>query len=108
MGTTNIFHQISRLSEKGVQVLLYLIPSHIGILSCKKVDQVAKLALSHEHPYYRVPLSLKQMKKCVISCLQDCEGPPKIIGHQKNKKINMAPFCIMSKLQGLLLWTTPI
>lgn len=63
MVTRNILHEISKLSEQGIQVSLYWIPSHIGISLCDRADRLARLALSHEDPYYVVPLSLNQMKK---------------------------------------------
>lgn len=74
MVTINTIHQIASLSEQGIQVSLYWIPSHIGISTCDNVDKLAKQALSHEEPYYVIPLSISQMKKRVISCLRDYEG----------------------------------
>lgn len=64
-----ILHQSSRLSEQGIQMSQYWIPSHISISNCDKVDQLVKMALSNEELYCRIPLSLKQKKKWVISYL---------------------------------------
>lgn len=46
----------------GYTSVINWIPSHMGISSCDKVDQLAKLAFFHKEPYYAVPLSLKQME----------------------------------------------
>lgn len=51
MVDTNIFLQISILSEQGVLVSLNWIPSHVELSSCDNVDQLAKLLLSHEELY---------------------------------------------------------
>ena len=69
----NILYQISRLSNQGIQVSLYWIPSHIGISACDKVDQLAKQALHYEEPHYVIPLSHKQLKNRVINSIRDYE-----------------------------------
>lgn len=50
MVTRDILHQNSRLSKQGIRLSLYWIHFHLGISACDKVDQFAKLALTHEEP----------------------------------------------------------